>query len=54
VTIWLSSAEVWTPFSRCTPSSPLISSVKKSNVPDSLPGVKSEISWSGSLGSTSL
>ena len=55
MTSWLSSADVWTmsPL-RCTPSSPLISSVKKSNVPDSLPGVNRAISWSGSFGSISL
>ena len=37
---------------RLASSSPLISAVKKSNVPESVPGPARVIFWSGKLGST--
>ena len=54
VTIWLSSADVWTSFVRCSASVSSTVSVKKSYVPDSVPGVKNDTFWSGKPAPSSL
>jgi hypothetical protein len=54
VSSWLSFADFWTLSVRSSASVSRTNSVKKSNVPDSSPGVKNETFWSGKSPPSSL